>query len=119
MKRILTTLLLALPALCFGQNHAFTIDDTAAYTVDRYLRILNIDGLPKDSMLVMETAITTYGSSDTIWMRRWYAWPGKLRVEVINGDKLETGLITNGKDRFRRYLTAYESWESISQTLTG
>lgn len=106
-------MLTALPLWGQAQNHQDVLDDSARVVVDRYLQILNIDGLPQDSLLVMETAITFYGQKDTIWMHRWYAAPNMFRVEVWNRGKMETGLISNGKDRFRKYLPAYESWESI------
>ena len=107
-------LALGLGLQAMGQNHQDLLDDSAKVVVDRYLQMLNIEGLPQDSLLVMETVITFYGHKDTIWMRRWYAVPEKFRVEVWNRGKLETGLVSNGKDRFRRYLPTYESWESIT-----
>lgn len=114
MKKIALILLLTLPVWVQAQNHQDLLDDSAKVVVDRYLQLLNIEGLPQDSLLVMETAITFYGEKDTIWIRRWYAAPEKYRVEVWNHGKLETGLISNGKDRFRKYVPAYESWESIT-----
>lgn len=116
IKRILIgVLVLVLGFQALGQNHQDLLDDSAQTVVDRYLDILNIEGLPDDSLLVIETTITFYGEKDTIRMLRWYAAPEKMRVEVWNQGKLETGLVSNGKDRWRRYLPAYESWESISQ----
>lgn len=115
MKKIALGLLLMLPMLGQAQNHQDLLDDSATAVVERYLQMLNIDELPQDSLLVMETAITFYGEKDTIWMRRWYAAPEKFRVEVWNRNRLETGLLSNGKDRHRRYLPAYESWESIKK----
>ncbi len=112
MKKLIIGLLL-LPLTVLAQNHQDMLDDSAKVVVDRYLQMLNIDGLPQDSLLVMETAITNLGQKDTVWMRRWYAAPNKFRVEVWNRGKLETGIVTNGQDRFRRYLTAYGSWESV------
>ena len=84
--------------------------------VDRYVQMLNIDHLPQDSLLVMETAITTnLDSKDTIWMRRWYAAGEKHRIEVWIDKKLNFGLTSNGKDRFRNYRSAYETWEAITK----
>lgn len=115
MKKIALVLLLALPLWAQSQNHQDLLDDTAKAVVDRYLRMLNIEGLPQDSLLVMETAITFYGEKDTIWMKRWYAAPEKFRVEVWNRGKLETGLISNGKDYFLKYSPSSEEWELTSQ----
>lgn len=111
--RKIVLLFLLLPLTMQAQNHQDLLSDTAQQVVERYLRLLNIEGLPQDSLLVMETAITFYGESDTIWMRRWYAAPQKFRVEVWNRGKLETGLVSNGKDRFRKYVPSAKSWESI------
>ena len=107
--------MLLAPLAGWGQNHEDLLNDTAQTVVERYLAMLNIDGLPQDSLLVMETAITFYGEKDTIWMRRWYAAPEKFRVEVWNRGKLETGLVTNGKDRFRYYVESLKSWESTDR----
>lgn len=113
MKRILATLLLAaLPTLAAWSQTTET--DSAQYVVDRYLRMLNFDGLPADSMLVLETTITFNRSDDTVHMRRWYAAPQQLRVEVWQDGKLQTGLNTNGKDRFRHYTFRNKGWESIN-----
>lgn len=106
---------LGLGLQALGQNHQDLLGDSAKAVVERYLQLLNIDGLPHDSLLVMETAVTFYGEKDTIWMRRWYAAPEKFRLEVWNRGKLETGLVSNGKDRFRKYVPADEDWESIKK----
>jgi len=112
MKK-LTLLFLLLPLAMQAQNHQDILSDSAKVVVERYLQMLNIDGLPQDSLLVTETAITFYGEKDTIWMRRWYATPNMFRVEVWNHGELETGLVSNGKDRFRKYVPADKGWESI------
>lgn len=117
MKKFIFGLLLLLPTWGMAQNHQDVLSDTARAVVDRYLQLLNIEELPQDSMLVMETVITFYGEKDTIWMRRWYAAPQQFRVEVWNGGKLETGLISNGKDRFRQYMTRGKFWESTKQEI--
>lgn len=116
MKKMLLILLVWLPLTVTGQNQPATGEDTATAVVDRYLQLLNIEALPQDSMLVMETTITFYNSKDTIWMRRWYSAPERFRVEVWNGGKLETSFLSNGKDRFRRYMPRFDSWESFSQS---
>ncbi len=115
MKKLALFLMLLAPMAGWGQNHEDLLSDTAQTVVERYLALLNIDGLPQDSLLVMETAITFYGEKDTIWMRRWYAAPEKFRVEVWNQGKLETGLVSNGKDRFRYYVESLKSWESTDR----
>lgn len=113
MKRILITLLLLLPATAFGQLG--NGDDTAATVVDRYLTLLNIEGYSEDSMLVMETAVTVYGSDDTLWMRRWFAPAKKLRMELWYKDTLTEGLISNGVDNFLRYDAKKGKWVEESR----
>lgn len=114
-KRTIVALLALLPLGLMAQNHRDVLTDSATHVVERYVQMLDIDNLPKDSLLVMETAITTnLDTKDTIWMRRWYAMGERHRIEVWNGKKMEYGLVGNGKDRYRYYMTAYDSWESIN-----
>jgi len=106
-------MLLLLPALAFGQLPGE--DTAAAKVVDRYLSLLNVEGYSEDSMLVMETAVTVYGASDTIWMRRWFASPKKHRVEVWYGEQLQEGLIGNDEDVFLHYNAEAKHWEEVSE----
>lgn len=88
--------------------------DTAAMIVDQYLELLGNDRWPADSMLVMETTITSTGSTDTFVMKRWYMIPNMHRVEVWRGRRIQTGLCTNGKDRFRLYNPSLGYWVDLS-----
>jgi len=108
MKRtaIITLLLALLPLAAVAQKI-----DTAAAIVDRYLELLGADRLPQDSMLTLVTTITSPGSQDTFIMKRWYMAPHMMRVEVWHGKKLQTGLCTNGKNRFRVYRPKLGYWE--------
>lgn len=113
MKRTLITLLLLLPAWGFGQRGS--ANDTAARVVDRYLMMLNVEGYSEDSMLVMETAVTIYGDSDTLWMRRWFSPPKKHRVELWYDGQLQEGLIGNDEDVFLRYNAEEKRWKEIRE----
>lgn len=116
MKRIIGMMLALVPAALMAQNHQDLLSDSARMVVDRYVQMLDIDRLPQDSMLVMETAVTTHlDRKDTIWMRRWYAPGERHRIEVWDGKNLTYGVVSNGKDRFRYYRTAYESWDAINR----
>lgn len=108
MKKILIALAL-LPLMAWGQE-----DNMAARIVDNYLDILNIDALPQDSMLVLTTTITSPGSSDTIIMTRLFQPPQMFRVEVRDKQGLQTGLCSNGKDRFRVYSMLNGWWGDVS-----
>lgn len=75
--------------------------DTAEAVVERYLRLLNYEALPQDSMLVLETTITYHGQPDTFAMKRYYQHGGMMRVEVRLHGQLTNGLCTNGGSRHR------------------
>ena len=111
MKKILLLAML-LPTLVAAQDHLLR-EDTAARLVDRYLDILNIDALPHDSLLVLETQITVVGTTDTFLMRRWYSWPQMLRLEVWHGDDMHGGLCTNGTSRYRSYNRSLGYWIDV------
>lgn len=100
------TLALLLP-LCAGAQ------DTAATIVDRYLRMLNYEALPTDSLLVMETTVRYHGSDATFRMRRLYSHGNMMRVEVWKGDSLTTGYCTNGSTRFRKYYPTHKWWNDV------
>jgi len=83
--------------------------------VDRYLTLLNIEGYNADSMLVMETAVTVYGSNDTLWMFRWFAPPKKHRIELWYNGTLTEGLIGNDDDVFLHYNAQGQKWEETDE----
>lgn len=114
MKRILLATLLLTPLALGAQNHQFVIKDTAAHVVDTYLRMLNFEALPDDSTLYLESTITSPGSPDTLVMHRWYAKPEMHRVEVRRNGTLISGLCTNGKDRYRKYIPRLGYWEDLA-----
>ncbi|MBR4738636.1 MAG: hypothetical protein IK058_01390 [Bacteroidales bacterium] len=105
MKRLL--LLLALLPLGL---HA---QDSAEAVVGRYLRLLNYEEMPQDSMLVMETTVSFVGSHDTFTLRRWYAAPTMMRVEVWHDNQLTEGLCTNGGNRHRMYSPREGWWNDV------
>ena len=107
MRHTLTilTLLALLPLGALGQK------DTAAAIVDRYITLLGHDRLSQDSVLAMVTTITSPGSQDTFVMKRWFMPPRMMRVEVWHGKELQTGLCTNGKDRYRIFFPEKGYWE--------
>ncbi len=113
MKNILLAALMLLPPTLQAQHHQFVITDTAAHVVDNYLRLLNLDDLPEDSILFLETSITHPGNTDTFTMRRWYARPQMFRVEVWRDDTLQTGLCSNGVARFRHYNPNHGHWDDL------
>lgn len=113
MKHLLIAALSLVPLLAGAQNHQFVIKDSASHVVNNYLRMLNIEALPEDSILYLETTITTPGSTDTFLMRRWHARPQMFRVEVWRGDELQDALCTNGAARFRHYDATEKRWTSL------
>lgn len=107
MKKRLIALMLTLLPLAAGAQ------DTAVAIVERYLQMINSDGLRPDSTLVVETEITFHGSTDTLRMRRMEARGGMHRVEMWRGDSLTMGFCTNGTTRFRKYAAHMGWWNDV------
>lgn len=105
MKKTILLFLCLLPVAMHAQ-------DTAQAIVDRYLRLLNYEDLPKDSLLVIGTEITYRDGVDTLNMLRYYQTGGMMRVEVRYADTLLTGLCSNGTTRFRTYSPTLEWWDN-------
>jgi hypothetical protein len=87
--------------------------DTAAMIVDRYLDIMGTSRWGSDSVLALETVITSPSSADTFVMKRWFLSPNMTRVEVWHGKELQTALCSNGTDRFRAYRPKYGQWADL------
>ena len=115
-QKIATLALLLLPLLVVAQDHQYRID-TAAYVVDHYLRQLNHEALPPDSMLVMHTTAYVHGGNDTFDIKRWFVPPQMARVEVRHHGQLQTGLCSNGHDRFRSYNKSLGYWVDLRADL--
>ena len=110
MKRFALALTLLLPLAAAAQS-----DSTAIRIVDRYLKIMNIDAMPADSMLVATTEIVYPISGDTFTMQRYYATPQMHRIEVRKTDgSLQTGLYGNGSDTYKAYTDKYRQWVSVT-----
>ena len=113
MKKSILLLIVLLPILASAQDHRYR-PDTAAMLVDRFLDIMNVEAMPADSTLQLETTVTTDGSTDTVTIRRWYAKPLMHRVEVWHGSRLQTAFCTNGRDRFRLFKPDLGYWVDIT-----
>ena len=110
MKRLLLALLAFLPLAAAAQS-----DSTAIRIVDRYLNIMNVQALPADSMLVVNTQIVYPTTGDTLTMRRLFVPPQMFRIEVRDSrGRLQTGLCGNGKDRFRAFSAHGGQWRDIT-----
>lgn len=110
MRHLALTIALLLPLMAAAQS-----DSAAIRIVDRYLGIMNIDALPADSMLVVNTQIIYPQTGDTLTMKRIYAPPQMFRVEVRNPDgTLQTGLCGNGDKRYRAYSSRSGWWRDIT-----
>lgn len=96
-----------------AQNTAST--DSAALVVNRYLRLLNFESLRTDSILYIESYIINRSDlTDTTFMRRWHVEPNQDRVELWHGGELGYGLVTDGKQLFKKYNAKKKVWETIS-----
>lgn len=111
MKRI-ALLLALLPLGVWAQE-----TDSAQIIVSRYLKMMNYTALPQDSTLVLETTITFHGSNDTFTMRRWFAPPTMMRVEVWCGNKQTDGYCTNGNGRHREYVSRAGWWRDMNHSV--
>lgn len=110
MKRLLIILTLLSPLILKAQT-----DSMAAKIVDRYLAMLNIDAIPRDSMMVMHTVITYPGSTDTFTMDRYYMFPQKFRVDIFRPDgSRQTGLYSDGQRYYRFYDPKRKLWGSMT-----
>lgn len=110
MKKTFLILALLLPLAAAAQ-------DSAEAVVQRYLKLLNYEALPADSLLVMETTVSFHGSDDTYTLRRLYAVPNMMRVEVWHGDTLTNGYSTNGGSRHREYSRALGWWNDAEHSI--
>ena len=103
MKKLLLCLLLGVGChIAIAQQTAAI--DSATMVVDRFLKILNYEAIRNDSILYVESTITTRNDSgDTLWMRRWFLWPNLNRTELWHEGVLKFGLVSNGHGRYRRF----------------
>lgn len=112
MKKALFCIMLWLPLCVVAQRG---VADTAQQVVERYLRLLNYEALPADSMLVARTVVTFNDGADSLIMHRWLAPGGRQRVEVWTGDEQTVGLCTNGKERHRHFSPKLGWWQDREQ----
>ena len=92
-----------------------TNSDTAKAIVERFLKALNYEALPADSMLYIESSIFDFHDrSDTLVMKRWFLPPHSHRVELWLHGKLQLGYLTNGLDNARLYDTIKHVWQKMT-----
>lgn len=110
--------LLLLPLTVIAQEYqpisTTTNSDTAKALVDRFLKAMNYEALPTDSMLYIESFIFDFNDrSDTLVMKRWFQPPHNHRVELWSHGKIEVGYLTDGTSNARRYDTIKHRWQKI------
>lgn len=114
MKRLLSLLLIAFVFTSYSQAQQ-TPKDSAEIVIDRYLGLLNFGEMKTDSMLYIETLIVGRNHpNDTTIMRRWFVAPNQYRVELWMRKSLGYGLVSDGKNVFRKYNMKKDQWENIS-----
>lgn len=95
-----------LPFLLHGQ-----VADTAEAVVERYLRLMNYEALPKDQILKVTTkTVSNRHPMDTSIVKRWFAWPNSYRIEVWHRDTLLEGWHNDEQKTFRRYDEGKKKW---------
>ena len=92
-----------------------TNSDTAKAIVERFLKALNYEALPADSILYIESSIFDFHDrSDTLVMKRWFMPPHNHRVELWSHGQIQLGYLTDGVDNARRYDTVDRVWRKIT-----
>lgn len=115
MKKLLLCLLLGVGChIAIAQQTAAI--DSATMVVDRFLKILNYEAIRNDSILYVESTITTRNDTgDTLWMRRWFLWPNLNRTELWHEGVLKFGLVSNGHGRYRRFDPDKRIWKDAQE----
>lgn len=100
-----------------GQNPQKEID-TAEVVVSRYLNLMNIESLRRDSILYIESVIYHRSSPhDTAIMKRWYLPPNRMRSELWHGDTLLQGAYTDGKNIFKECdKSMFNGWTKVAMS---
>ena len=99
-----------------AQNHQY-VEDSARWVLDRYVRLLNYEAFPQDSMLYIKSLIVEpYTDGDTLVMERWWMAPAFYRTELRRHDTLLTGYFGDGQYVFKSYNAEKRRWESIGMT---
>lgn len=89
--------------------------DTAKAIVDRFIRALDYEALPADSILYIESSIFDFHDrSDTLLMKRWFMPPHNHRVELWEHGEIKLGYLTDGTNNARRYDTVKHLWQKIT-----
>ena len=88
--------------------------DSGSIVVDRHYAIVNVDNIPADSMLYIESfSVDAHVPTDTVFMRRWFAAANLARVEVTYHGHPVAGMQSDGKTLFRTLDTARRAWEGL------
>lgn len=89
------------------------IKDSAAIIVDKYLDMINYNGIRSDSILYIETTIVSDNQlEDTLIMKRWFFPKGNTRLEFWQYGKRQTCFHSNDDKIFRKYDTIAHAWTS-------
>ncbi|MBR1798740.1 MAG: hypothetical protein IJ761_02425 [Bacteroidales bacterium] len=106
-------LLMQIPVI--AQNASAKIDSAVA-VIERFQRMMSLEGIASDSILLAQTTIVMTNPADTFVMRRWWATGGRLRIEVMHNDTLQTAYHSDGKTLYRKYYPRMHNWVDIGQT---
>ena len=107
-------MLLLTLALIAAAPQATAQDSIAAAIVDQYIKRLDIDAIPSDSLLYVESRIIQRGYSDTLIMRRWKGTANRQRVELWYEGTLQKAFYSDGRHLYRSYDTEDGKWHSIN-----
>lgn len=118
MKRFILAAVLVVSCLGVSAQNKASAVDTAQRIVERYLRLMNFDGVKRDSILYIETiAYKRSSPGDTAVLKRWFLYPNCFRAELWHGDTLLEGAYTDGKEIYREYrLGVLDGWTRVAQS---
>lgn len=90
-------------------------DSMSMAIVDRYLGILNYEGLRKDSMLYVVTYIIDRDyPQDTLFLYRWHMYPHYDRVEIYDKKSIKLGVYSDGKEYYQTFDEKRRTWRHVT-----
>lgn len=114
MKHMLFLSTLALLACSLHAQEDVHAKDSGTIVLENYYAILNVDNIPADSMLYIESySVDASQPADTVFMRRWFGAPNQTRVEVTYHGQLVNGMQSDGNKVFRIFDTVKRQWKDV------
>ncbi|MDY5969749.1 MAG: hypothetical protein SPJ13_07050 [Bacteroidales bacterium] len=92
------------------------VKDSGTIVIENYFAKVNVDNVPADSMLYIESfSVNIHQPVDTVFMRRWFGGRNQARVEMTYQGRLVDGLQSDGDNIFRAYDSVKQQWTDIKR----